>query len=542
MPGHLVAGQHLAEVGADRRHVQRDAGLRLDDPHQRLAELRVGNAEHSAIVDAGDRQQRRLDLGRVDVDAAGDDHVALAVADEDIAIGIDVADIARGDEAAAVDLGALPGLIVIGEIGIARDARIDLADLAGRQLAAVIADEAQLGAGRDAPHGARLPERILRGREGHRAGFGAAVEFVDHRPPPVDHRALDVGRARRGGVNDVAQRRYVVGLAHLLGQLHQPHEHRRHHEDGIDPIVLYQLEERLGIEARHQHQRAAEPAGPQAERIGRGVIERPRQQCARVRLEAVDQRPHPFGRRCLLRRRRVAAHALRMPRGAGSIDHVLRLRQRRPFIGRLVAEPSIEVARALRRRQVIRIDSVGGENLRRRRYAQHRDAGRDVPLQRMQQVGMADQHPGAGVAEDVGDLVRPEMPVHRHGVGAERHHGIGRLDKGEVVAHQDADAIARLDAELLQAAGDPRRSRGDLGMRAPARTADDAVEERGCGGHGVLLDFAERSSSRFPSLEGTGRHERSECRGGVKARCRTVTPPRRTSFRDARRPSPSRGG
>ena len=33
----------------------------------------------------------------------------------------------------------------------------------------------------------------------------------------------------------------------------------------------------LGIEARHQHQHAAEPPGAQAERIRRGVIERTRQ-------------------------------------------------------------------------------------------------------------------------------------------------------------------------------------------------------------------------------------------------------------------------
>jgi len=38
--------------------------------------------------------QDRLDLGGVDVDAARDHHVALAVADEDIAVRVDIADVA----------------------------------------------------------------------------------------------------------------------------------------------------------------------------------------------------------------------------------------------------------------------------------------------------------------------------------------------------------------------------------------------------------------------------------------------------------------
>ncbi len=61
---------------------------------KRLAELIVGNAEHRAVVHAGNRMQRGLDLGGIDVDAARDNHVALAIADEDIAVLVDIADIA----------------------------------------------------------------------------------------------------------------------------------------------------------------------------------------------------------------------------------------------------------------------------------------------------------------------------------------------------------------------------------------------------------------------------------------------------------------
>ena len=286
----------------------------------------VGNAEHRAVVHAGNRMQRGLDLGGIDVDAARDHHVALAVADEDIAVRVDIADVARGDEAVAIDLGALLRLVVIGEIRIARDPRIDLADLALRQLLSVVADEAQLRARRNLADGAGLLQRVLGIGEGDRAGFGRAVEFVDHRPPPFDHRALDVGGTGRGGMDDVAQRRHVVFPAHLLRQLHQPDEHGRHHEDGVDLLGLDQPQEFLRVEPRHQHQRAAETAGAQAERVRRGMIQRPRQQRAGARLQAVDHPAHPLGVGGLLRRRRVAPHPLGMACGARGVDHVLRLR------------------------------------------------------------------------------------------------------------------------------------------------------------------------------------------------------------------------
>ena len=190
--------------------------------------------------------------------------------------------------------------------------------------------------GRNLADGAGLLQRVLGIGKGDRAGLGRAVEFVDHRPPPFDHRALDVGGTGRGGMDDVAQRRHVVFLADLLRQLHQPDEHGRHHEDGVDLLGLDHAQKFFGVEARHEHQRAAETACAQAERVRRGVIERPGKQRAGARLEAVDHRAHAFGVGGLLRRRREAAHALGMACGARGVDHVLRLRHRRPVIARVL--------------------------------------------------------------------------------------------------------------------------------------------------------------------------------------------------------------
>ena len=166
---HLVVGQRRLELAADGSEIERHARLRLHHRHQRLAEFGVGNAEHRAIMHARQRVQRGFDLGRIDVDAARDHHVALAVADEDVAVLVDVTDIARGDEAVAIDLGALFRLVVIGEIRIAGDARIDFADLALRQFLPVVADKAQLRARRNLADGAGLLQRVLGIGEGDRA-------------------------------------------------------------------------------------------------------------------------------------------------------------------------------------------------------------------------------------------------------------------------------------------------------------------------------------------------------------------------------------
>ncbi len=95
----------------------------------------------------------------------------------------------------------------------------------------------------------------------------------------------------------------------------------------------------------------------------------------------------------------------------------------------------------------------------------------------MQHVGVADQHPRAGILQHIGDFLRLEMPVDRHRIGAEQRHRIGRLDEGNIVAHQDADAVALPDAELLQTAGDTAGAVGDVGMGAPV-AGDDAEKER----------------------------------------------------------------
>jgi hypothetical protein len=63
-------------------------------------------------------EEHRLDLGRVDVDAAGDDEVGAAVGEEQPAVVVEVADVAEGVPLALV--GAL-GLALVLEVGEAAD-------------------------------------------------------------------------------------------------------------------------------------------------------------------------------------------------------------------------------------------------------------------------------------------------------------------------------------------------------------------------------------------------------------------------------------
>jgi len=100
-----------------------------------------------------------------------------------------------------------------------------------------------------------------------------------------------------------------------------------------------------------------------------------------------------------------------------------------------------------------------------------------MSLEGMQQIGVADQYLRPGVAENVGNFIRLEVPVDRHRVSAKHHRCISCFDEGDIIAHQDADAVARLDAELLQAAGDARRALRDIGVASPSLAADDAMEE-----------------------------------------------------------------
>src|SRR5262249_31331588 len=90
----LVVRYALATPRLEGRPVERGVLRALDDRDQRSPPARVGDADHRHVDDVGMRGEDVLDLERVDVHAARDDHVVLAVGDEEIAVGVEVAHVA----------------------------------------------------------------------------------------------------------------------------------------------------------------------------------------------------------------------------------------------------------------------------------------------------------------------------------------------------------------------------------------------------------------------------------------------------------------
>ena len=142
----LVARDAFAAVGDDLGLGQRLALARDDHGVHALAPAFVGHADDGAHGDLGQLGDGVLDLGRVHVLAAADDHVLEPVHDEEVAVGIQPAHVARVHPAVLERGGCLGGPVPVALHDHGAACR-DLAHLAGRQLAALAIDDAHLGNG-----------------------------------------------------------------------------------------------------------------------------------------------------------------------------------------------------------------------------------------------------------------------------------------------------------------------------------------------------------------------------------------------------------
>ena len=113
---------------------------RLHDGPDLLAELVVWDAEDRDVGNGGMGDEDVLGLLRVDVHAAGDHHVGLAVGEVEVAVLVEVADVADRRPAALVAGGrGLLGIVEVGEVEAALGP--DRAGLAWRQLVAVVVED-----------------------------------------------------------------------------------------------------------------------------------------------------------------------------------------------------------------------------------------------------------------------------------------------------------------------------------------------------------------------------------------------------------------
>ena len=171
-----------------------------------------------------------LDLARVDVLPAADDHVLDPAGDVDVAVGVHHRQVAGVHPAGRVDrLGGLLRLVPVAEHHrVAAGAQ--LAGLAaGQRPPGLRVDDLDLDVRVHPPDGRHPPvQRVVgAGLGGHRRGLGHAVadRHLGH-AHPVDDLLHHLDRARRAGHDPGAQRRQVVGVE--VGRVQLGDEHRRH--------------------------------------------------------------------------------------------------------------------------------------------------------------------------------------------------------------------------------------------------------------------------------------------------------------------------
>src|SRR5262249_7483168 len=184
----------------------RGAGLERDGRADLLAELVVGDPDHGRLGDRGMLVEDLLDLARVDVVAAADDHLLLAVHDEEVAVLVHPGQVTSPEPAVRDRLGRGLGLAPVAlHHVVAADG--DLADLADGERGAVGADHAHLDALHRRPDrpGLALGVRVV--ERGDRGGLRQPVPLEDHAAERLLEAVQDLHGHRRAAGHAGAQRR-----------------------------------------------------------------------------------------------------------------------------------------------------------------------------------------------------------------------------------------------------------------------------------------------------------------------------------------------
>ena len=206
-PRNLVRRQMLRQVLA-----QRLLGNRLRRVHDRVdavAQILVREPDDRARAHGGMGVEGGLDLGRIHVRAADENHVRLAIDQVQVAVLVEIAHVAEGLPAVG-GRRRLGADVAVGGAPAARRQHEHLAHLAGRALAAVRPLDADLAPAGGAAHRARALEPLAARGERARDALGAAVGLEDLLgPDPLDPRALEPGGARGAGAHHAPQRREI---------------------------------------------------------------------------------------------------------------------------------------------------------------------------------------------------------------------------------------------------------------------------------------------------------------------------------------------
>src|SRR5882762_2779140 len=244
--------------GSEGSGIELAPRLRRYEGHWRLAPTLRRHADDSRLQTIRMLDDDGFDVARVDIESPGYDHVLFAIDKRQKAIRIEFADVSRADEALAgavepFGIRTLPGLIVI-----ARHHRFrmpnDLAGLAGWNLVAVLADEADIMADYRSPDRTQLVLVSMCFQDADSAAFGHPIELHQPARPTFEHIRLQLAgeRGRCRELHDEAREvvSIEVGQRHNAVVLHRNEHCMRH------VVFGSQLHEALRVEFLHQDQRS----------------------------------------------------------------------------------------------------------------------------------------------------------------------------------------------------------------------------------------------------------------------------------------------
>ena len=385
-------------------------------------------------------QDRFLDLARIDVGAARDEHVRRPAGDVEEAPVVQVAQVAGVEPAVLERLRVrLVVLEIAEEDGGA--AHADFTRLMGRQALAVVRQDGDVHAGaRQAARADRIGRIVLdrvqaRRQDGDVAGDLAETEILNQDLADLAQGVLLVGPVHgRAGVDDIAQRGMVVAVHRLM--LGQHGQDGRHGEHVRHLVFLDQAPGLFAIQSFAGQQHAGGALGD----LGDGMDAR-----------AVRQGGDHQGDVVLRRVRHQVAQVIDGDEGHLAVGQHPRLGATRGARG--VEEPANVVAVYVGQFDV-RGRGVGDQGLpilARRVGADPEDvlAGR-VGLFRCRGVigkaGVEDMGRGARRGGQISDLRRRQTEVRRHPHRAQTPAGPLGLEHGVAVARMDQDAVALFDA------------------------------------------------------------------------------------------------
>ena len=236
------------------------------------------------LLHVGMLVEHLLDLARVDVVAAPDDQVLLAIHDEEVPVLVDLGHVAGAEPAGLVDrvrrrLRALP--VALHDV-VAADH--DLAHLALRDLLAVLVPDLHLDALDRRADRSRLALAAGVVERRDRGGLRQPVSLEDDAAELLLEAADQLhGDGGAAGHADAQARR--VGRVRGVRVQHRV-VHRRHALEDGHAVALDDLERLVGVEAReHRHLRAAAHGGVHRAGLAEGVEQRQRSEQHLVLVE-----------------------------------------------------------------------------------------------------------------------------------------------------------------------------------------------------------------------------------------------------------------